>query len=149
MSEYKLSDEIIQLSQADVWDLAKLEWRLSEVYEADAPETCLCGHYPIIEVCVLLNTLNGNLAEVGNSCVKKFMGLSSDKIFQAVKRIRKDDEKSLNAEALSHAFERGLINKWEFDFSIDTMRKRNLSPKQLQKRKDINAKMLANMKRKV
>lgn len=147
MSEYKLTKEIIQRSQSDIWDIAKLEWRLSEIYEADEPETCLCGHFPIIEICILKNKLNHQSAVVGNCCVKKFIGLPSDKIFQAVKRVRKDNEKSLNAEAILHAYEKGWINAWEYNFSIDTMRKRKLSGKQLITRTKINEKMLLNMRR--
>lgn len=147
MSEYKLTKEIIQRSQSDIWDVAKLEWGLSEIYEADEPETCLCGHFPIIEICILKNKLNHQLAVVGNCCVKKFIGLPSDKIFQAVKRVRKDNEKSLNTEAILHACEKGWINAWEYNFSIDTMRKRKLSEKQLLTRTKINEKMLFNMRR--
>jgi hypothetical protein len=147
MSEYKLTKEIIDLSEATDWDLAKSEWRLVEVFEADEPEHCLCGHYPIRQVCSLSNLRNNNIAQVGNYCVKKFIGLPSDRIFQAVKRVRIDDEKALNAEAINHAQQKGWINAWEFGFSMDTMRKRKLSDNQLTKRKKINAKMLANMKR--
>lgn len=147
MSEYKLTQEIIQLSQSKVWDIAKLEWVLSEIYEADEPETCLCGHFPIIEICILQNKANGQFATVGNCCVKKFMGLPSDMIFQAVKRVRKDKEKSLNAEAIQYAYDKRWINEWEYKFSIDTMRKRILSAKQIQNRLIVNNKMLNNMKR--
>lgn len=147
MSEYKLTEEILKRSQSKVWDVAKLEWKLSQIYEADEPETCLCGHFPIIEICILKNKINAQLATVGNCCVKKFIGLPSDLIFQAVKRVRKDNHKSLNAEAIQHAYEKGWINEWEYNFSIDTMRKRNLSGKQLQTRMNINEKMLANMKK--
>lgn len=147
MSEYKLTQEIIQRSQSKIWDIAKLEWALNQIYEAEEPETCLCGHFPIIEICVLQNTTNGQFATVGNCCVKKFIGLPSDLIFQAVKRVRKDNKKSLNAEAIQHAFEHGWINDWEYKFSIDTMHKRNLSAKQTQTRMKVNEKMLSNMKR--
>ena len=58
MSEYKLTNEIIGLSQSKVWDTAKLEWSLSQIYEADEPERCLCGHFPIIEICILQNKFN-------------------------------------------------------------------------------------------
>ena len=148
MSEYKLASEIIALSDADNWDAAKLEWALHEVYEADDPETCLCGHFPIIELCILSNKLNSNLATVGNCCVKKFIGLPSDKIFQAVKRVRKDASKSLNAEAIDHAFNRGWLTAWEKDFYFDIMGKRSLTAKQASKKKQINELVLQRMKRK-
>ena len=108
MSGYKLTEEILKRSQAKVWDIAKLEWKLNEIYEAEEPETCLCGHFPIIEICILQNKLNTQFATVGNCCVKKFIGLPSDLIFQAVKRVRKDNQKSLNAEAIQHAYEKGI-----------------------------------------
>lgn len=132
---------------AKIWDAAKLEWALEEIYEVEEPETCLCGHFPIIEICELRNKVNRQLATVGNCCVKKFIGLPSDLIFQAVKRVRKDNQKPLNAEAIQHAFQKKWINEWEYKFSIDTMRKRNLTDKQIQTRMKINEKMLQNMKR--
>lgn len=147
MSEYKLTEEILARSKANTWDVAKLEWALDHVYEADEPETCLCGHFPIIEICELRNKVNGNGATVGNCCVKKFIGLPSDLIFQAVKRVRKEIGKSLNAQAIQHAWEKNWINDWEYKFSLDTMRKRNLSQKQMLTRVKVNEKMLANMKR--
>ena len=148
MSEYKLTQGIIELSEAITWDAAKLEWKLAEVYEADEPETCLCGHFPIIEICILSNIKNTNSTNVGNCCVKKFMRLPSDKIFTAVKRVRKDNEKSLNAEAIEYAFEKNWINDWEKSFYLDIMRKRNLSTKQLETKIKINMKLAGNMKRK-
>ncbi|EGR0307403.1 hypothetical protein [Vibrio parahaemolyticus] len=147
MSEYKLTEEIIKLSQSQLWDVAKSEWTLYEIYEADEPERCLCGHFPIIEICTLKNKLNSNYATVGNCCVKKFIGLPSDKIFQAIKRVRKDDEKSLNAEAISHAYDKGWINDWEKSFYLDVMRKRKLTPNQLNKKTQINNKLASKMKR--
>src|SRR5258708_39676889 len=109
MPQFQLTNEILGRSVARTWDEAKLEWSLLEVYEAEKPETCLCGHFPIIELCVLHNRHNRVQVTVGNCCVKKFIGLPSDKIFQAVKRIRKDQSKSLNAEAIQHAFDRHWI----------------------------------------
>ena len=149
MSEYRLTQGIIELSDAKIWDDAKLEWRLAEVYEAEEPDTCLCGHFPIIEICVLHNVINGNTTIVGNCCVRKFIGLPSDKIFQAIKRLRKNNEKSLNAEAIQYAREKKWINEWEKSFYLDIMQKRNLSPKQLNKKIQINEKIVHNMKRKV
>jgi hypothetical protein len=147
MSEYKLTEEIISRSEVDVWDRAKLEWSLYEVYVADEPETCLCGHFPIIEICTLRNRLNGKFATVGNCCVKKFIGLPSDKIFQAVKRVRKDTTRSLNAEAIEHAYEKDWINDWERKFYFDIMRKRNLTTKQAEKKVKINEKIALRMQR--
>ena len=147
MPQFQLTNEILGRSVARTWDEAKLEWSLLEVYEAEKAETCLCGHFPIVELCVLLNRLNRMQATVGNCCVKKFIGLPSDKIFQGVKRVRKDNGKSLNAEAVQHAFDRGWISEWEKNFYFDIMRKRNLSVKQTAKKSEINELVLTRMKR--
>jgi hypothetical protein len=147
MAEFHLTTEILALSNAGTWDEAKLEWGLAEVYEAEKPETCLCGHFPIIELCIINNRLNRNRATVGNCCVKKFIGLPSDKIFQAVKRVRKDESRSLNGEAISHAHEKRWITEWECKFYFDVMRKRRLSPRQSDIKADINRKVLERMKR--
>lgn len=144
--EYKLSREIVVLSVADTWDRAKLEWELEDIYHEDEPDTCLCGHFPINELCYLRNTANGNRALVGNVCVKKFLGLPSDKIFDAINRITKDSSKALNAEAIEHAFKKNWITTWEYAFYFDTWRKRVLSPKQSLKRTQINERVLRNIK---
>lgn len=147
MSEFKLTTEIVARSVSPVWDAAKLEWTLHEVYEAEEPETCLCGHFPIIELCVLRNKMNSQLATVGNCCVKKFIGLPSDLIFQAVKRVRSDATKSLNGESLAHAKDKGWINQWEYDFYLRIMRKRNLTAKQAAKKVQVNEQFMRNMRR--
>jgi hypothetical protein len=67
-----LKASILALSQATDWEVAKKEWALVEIYEADQPETCLCDHTPIIEICTIRNRLNSNNADVGNVCVKRY-----------------------------------------------------------------------------
>jgi hypothetical protein len=148
MGQYKLFEEIIARSVAKDWDTAVQEWGLLDVYDAEGePETCLCGHFPIVEICVLRNRRNGRDAEVGNCCVKKFMGLPSDKIFTGLKRVRKDNDAALNIAAAEHARSKGWVNAWEYGFLIDTARKRKLTGNQLAKRQQINARVLQRVKR--
>jgi hypothetical protein len=147
VSQSQLIAEILERSVAQTWDEARSEWSLDEIYEADEPETCLCGHFPIIELCVLRNRRNGIQVTVGNWCVKNFIGLPSDRIFQAVKRIRRDPSNSLNPEALQHAFERQWITEWERDFYLSIMRKRNLTEKQSAKKLQINDRVLRHVRR--
>lgn len=52
---YKLTEEIINLSESDQWDFAKLEWNFEFAYYAGEPQSCLCGHYPIRNICVIKN----------------------------------------------------------------------------------------------
>jgi hypothetical protein len=142
MEKFKLIKEILNLSYSNVWAIARNEWELEEIYFSDFPETCLCGHFPIKELCVLRNKINSNEITVGNCCVKKFIEPESDKIFRSVKRIIKDNGKSFNRETIDYAFKNNRINEWEYIFYSDTLMKRNLSPKQIEKRKLINEKIL-------
>lgn len=149
MAGYKLTEEIIKLSTSKKWDEAKLEWTLETVYIADEPETCLCGKYPIKELCIIINKTNHKEATVGNCCVKKFLGLPSDKIFRAIKRVSTNNEKSLNEDAIKYAFQKGWINEWEKNFYYNICKKKNttLTRKQLEKKKEINIKLSINIRR--
>lgn len=147
MGHKELSAEIVRRSLANRWDGARLEWSLATVYFADEPQSCLCGHFPIIELCVLRNTRNRTEAVVGNHCVKKFLGLPSDKLFVAFKRIKKSDEGALNPEAIEYAHQRRWITDWERHFYFDTWRKRALTGRQLAKRVLINRKVLVAVAR--
>jgi hypothetical protein len=143
----QLKAAILKLSRATDWETARKEWQLSNVYDSDEPDTCLCGHYPIIEICEIENRVTGNRTDVGNVCIKRFLGFRSDLIFQALKRIRKEMTKSLNADAITFFRQRGAITDWEYGFLQDTLRKRNLSDRQLAARVNINRKVLAALQR--
>ena len=143
-----LQENILALSSASDWETARKEWKLIDIMEVDEPETCLCGHFPIIEVCTIKNNVTGNVADVGNRCVKRFLGFRSDLIFTAIKKIRKDNTKSLNAGAIAFFMSMNAISKWEYGFLQYTMRKRELSNKQLETRVKINNKILTLMERK-
>lgn len=105
------------------------------------------GHSPIIEVCVLTNALNGQVAEVGNRCVKRFLGLRSDLIFMGVNRVKDDVTKGLNPDTTLFFYERKVLTRPDYDFNADTWRKRDLSPKQMKWRQDINHRVLAFFER--
>lgn len=143
---YKLPEAIVALSVAKRWDEARLEWRIEDIYWEQEPDTCLCGHFPINELCYLRNIKNNARALVGNVCVKKFMGLPSDQMFEAIKRIAHDDSRALNPQAIDHAHSKGWINDWERKFYFDTWRKRKLSGRQLVKRIQINQLVLGRIR---
>lgn len=147
----RLIVEILSRSSAKDWASARLEWELSNVYVVTVENgyECLCGHTPICEICVLHNRVNSNEAEVGNVCVKRFLGLNSDLIFAGLRRVYGDIGAALNADAIYYAHQRGWLNDWELSFSLDTSRKRKLSGRQLQKRTQINQKVLARTHRRV
>jgi hypothetical protein len=137
-----LSAEILKLSKAKDWAVARREWSLIDIYEADEHETCLCEHYPIREICVIRNSITKATTEVGNVCVRRFLGFRSDLIFAALKRIKKDISKSLNEDALVFFYERGVFSDKEYSFLQSTMRKRELSVRQARWRKILNQRVI-------
>lgn len=143
----RLKEKILSLSLATDWEVARKEWHLVGVYEAEEPSTCLCGHQPILEICCIHNRTTGNSTEVGNRCVRRFLGLRSDLVFTAIKRVRRDRTKSLNAEAIAFFRERGLLTDWEYRFSQDTRLRRSLTPAQAAQREKINNKILEAISR--
>jgi hypothetical protein len=144
-----LTREILALSVATEWNTARREWDLSHIYfsDPDEPGTCLCGHTPIREHCVLTNRINGNIAIVGNVCVKRFLGLDADELFNAFRRIIKTSEAALGTKAVDYAFDQAWINTWERDFLHSTARKtrRGLSSKQLAIRVRINTSIVRRL----
>ncbi len=140
---YKLSKEIINLSESNRWESAKEEWEFRFAYMSEEFQTCLCGHYPIKEICVIKNSLNSNETEVGNCCVNKFLGIDyANKIFNSTKRIKQDKARSMSPESLDYLLLNNAITKFEFDLYLNIIRKRNLSPKQLDIKIKINQKLI-------
>ena len=127
---YRLFEGITSLSTITDWEEAKKEWYLAHIEIASPEEVadneyqCLCGHKHLKELCYIKNRKNGKEVLVGNCCVKRFLNLESDKIFQAVKRGK------VNHTTVEYAFEHGIITEWERGFLRSTIRKRKLSFKQ-------------------
>lgn len=144
---FKLQNEIIKLSNSTDWIDAKLEWIISDIYKIEEwqnPETCLCSHYPITEICELHNTINWNNVIVWNVCVNKFINenLGTNKLFQAISKIKNDITKSVNIETIKHFYDKCILSEWDKNFYIDIYKKRKLSKKQLDKKILINDKMI-------
>ena len=140
--QYKLISRIIFNSEADNWSEAVKEWFLDSVERVELGHTCTCGYYPIIEVNYIKNKLNGIVMKVGSCCVEKFIGIPSKKITHSHEKVKKDKTLSLNPSSLEQAKIAGKINDWEHDFYLDIWRKRNLSKKQIEKKVQINDKIL-------
>lgn len=145
-NEFQLMERIVEMSVADDFQKAKLEWMLVRIYKEDEGQ-CLCGHSPIINHCVLRNKLNGNETVVGSSCVQKFIGLPTEKLFASYTYIVKDKQSYLGMELIEYLHEHDIINDWEYEFLKSTFRKRFewLSEKQQEKRLQINRKVIDYM----
>lgn len=151
MKKYDLPAAIIAMSASNDWDLARLEWKVSmveRVERADLAEQCLCGHYPIMELCHIHNDHTNHTAVVGNCCVKKFMGIDLHLVFDGLKRIMRDDTAALNDATVDYCYSVGVLTDWEYEFCKSIKNKRNLSMKQTNVRRRVNQKVLALMVKK-
>ena len=144
-NEWKLREEIIAMSQADNFEEAKKEWILERVYKGLG--VCLCGHSPILNLCVLRNTKNNEKTIVGSSCVQKFIGIKTEHLFKSYELIVKNPEAYLDLLFIEYLFKHDVINEWEYEFLKSTFRKKFewLSEKQKDKRLQINRKIIAYM----
>jgi len=147
MGQAELREHIIELSEANEWHAARLEWELDSIYQVQQPQTCPCGQFPINEICVVRNRKNGQASEVGNVCVNNFIGLPSKQLFNSVRRVAKSPSSSFSEEMIVYAFDKTVISTWERDFYLEIRRKHRLSEKQRNKKNEINAQILSLISR--
>lgn len=146
---WMLPQKLCELSEKKQWPKALKEWTLDYVYTIDPGEDndhCLCNHW-IREVCMVSNSENGNIAKIGNCCIKHFEKDAPDfkgmhTVSDCLKRIKADSSKAPNKGLIKQAFRKGILSQWEVDFCKQTARKRNLSIKQAARREEINHKLL-------
>ena len=123
--------------------MLKVSGNLILFYKSGSPKKCLCGHYPIKNICVLKNVKNNKQTEVGNCCVSKFLHIDiGTKILAATERVKVDINKSIGSSILEYLKEKKFLSKYECNFYSDTLKKRKLTEKQLEFRVKINRKVL-------
>jgi hypothetical protein len=141
MSQETLMREIIALSTTNDWQVAKTEWTLTgfELLDPGVDSgTCLCGHNPIRELCYIRNQTTGNEVIVGNSCVKRFLGLPTQAVFTSIRRVILDDSRCLNAQALDILLAKGIVDAEDQSLLIKSSRKRNISASLYALRRRVN-----------
>ena len=140
---YKLTEEILNLSESKEWDFAKLEWSFEFAYYAEELQKCLCGHYPIKNICVIKNRRNSSVTEVGNCCINKFLGIDEgNKIFSSIKKLKDSETASISSEVIEYIYKKKGISDFEYNFYKSIYRKRIMSDKQWDIKKRINHKFL-------
>lgn len=145
MSEHnfeRLKAHILPLSNAAEWSDAKNEWRLVGIEVQEDWDNCPCGK-EIKELCYIQNQLNGNKTYVGNVCVNRFIGIDTGNLFAGLRRIIDDETANANEDLIIHAYQLGYIFEREYQFLMQTRRKRLLSVKQLEWKKKINRRIVS------
>ena len=126
------------------------EWEFIDIETDEAGSQCLCGK-EIKELCYIQNKLNNNILIVGNECIKKIcpsgnLADETRKIFSGIKTFNK--KRTLNKTLIEYSKEKGFIDDWEYNFCLDTFRKRKLTPKQKNRRNIIYDKILKSLEQK-
>ena len=124
----------MELSEADEWKDAALEWNLVGISWEKEGGHCICGHF-IKEFCYIRNVVNKNRTIVGNCCITKLGGQDLTNVFRALA------QNKVNPALIGYALEARVISGWEFDFMMDVWRKRKFSEKQLNKYNEMKAKI--------
>jgi hypothetical protein len=135
---WHLVQQILKRSESKEIAMAVKEWKLTTIERSELRHTCLCTHYPIKELCHLYNSKTHERVIVGNCCVRLFDSVPTnlDSAFLALARGK------VNKSLIDYAYENGIIDDWEYNFSCATWRKRILSHKQRDKREAIAKKIL-------
>jgi len=144
-----LKQAVLERSIAKDWRDAIKEWRVVGItLNEEDSDTCVCGHYPIKEICTITNVLTRYDLDIGNHCVLHFLKISTGNVFANIKRIRTDAAKAVTKDLLELAYENCWINDWEYTFCLDTAKRRKMTEKQIACRTRINEKILQRTKEK-
>ncbi|EJO9911212.1 hypothetical protein NU785_002817 [Vibrio parahaemolyticus] len=133
----RLKEHILPLSNSQDFHAAKNEWKLVGIEIQEDWDHCPCGQR-IKELCYIQNQFNANKTYVGNVCVNQFIGISTGNLFDGLKRIAKDCSANANEDLILHAYQLGYIYEKEYQFLMQTRRKRTLSDKQRAWKQKIN-----------
>jgi len=136
-----LKAHILPLSSASDFYAAKNEWKLVGVEIHEEFDSCPCGQL-IKELCYIQNQINGNKTYVGNICINRFIGIDTGNLFEGLKRIAKNNQANANEDLIIHAYKLGYIYESEYQFLMQTKRKRKLSDKQLAWKEKINNRII-------
>jgi hypothetical protein len=146
---WRLPEYLVALSEGNSFPAVLEEWELSHIEhleQGEESETCLCTHYPIREVCHIVNIENDNLAIVGNCCVKRFEGdtafAGTHKIFDALKRLRVNIENTANKELIEYAHDTNIITNEDRKRYLKIWRKKKLTDRQFNFIRRVNQQIL-------
>lgn len=126
-AKQKLIKHILELSESDNFETARLEWKALSWTEREPNSYCPCGH-AIIERCYIQNIRTGKVTYVGNCCVKKFISTEMALFFKHIADAVRG--KRVTEDVISVAYLRDVINEWEYVFLLDMLKKKRYTARQ-------------------
>lgn len=140
---------IVERSHAKHWADARLEWKNAgfHVVIGDVLDECICGE-KIRYVYTIHNAVNDCTADVGRCCIKRFGEdsplVTKDTMMACLNRIYQDNERGQNLELYKYIRDHNIFTPRELNFVYSTMRKANLTRRQMQWRVALNKKIIAH-----
>lgn len=122
-----LRQRLLAMSETSPWGYARFEWALDHIYDSSVPKACLCGKAPIMEICVIRNVRNGIVMEVGNVCIHKVLSVNTKRIFQGLKRIRKDPYRVPCIEVIWYAMDKNVGPDFDGPFLLALGKRRKMT----------------------
>ena len=144
-NEMKLRWHILERSNAQDWENALKEWRVTGFRDEEYTH-CPCGQQ-IVERCFLLNIDTQIEIFVGNVCVQKFMGVEIKEVLSPYKKLLKAPETTvISPRLVKFASDNGYLYGNEEFFLMSIQHKKHLSPAQLSWLKKINHRIINRTK---
>lgn len=132
-----LKRAMTDLSLATEWPDVIKEWQLEFLEWGEDTTSCLCG-VTIMERCHMRNLVTRKRCVIGNVCVRRFLGIDMRGVFRGLASIRKDVLAAAGTDLLVYAHAQHIIDDWQYQFAVNTLRKRKLSARQHVQREAIN-----------
>jgi hypothetical protein len=139
------------------WSVSREEWRLLDVSltEEEYVRTCKHGHTTSNGLCVITNRPRDpnrrgyRLKDCGgmelcSECVTQVLGINTEALLRCCRRIQADPSKPLSVNAALVCCRMEWLNDQELKFCLKTAhkRKRKLSARQLERRVEINGRVV-------
>jgi len=143
---FQLHQAVLSNSVSEDWDSALEEWKHIGFDYVQQDGVCACGKQHISELNYVKNIYTDAELIIGSDCINKFFKYDISNVHDSIKRVIKDNTKSLNRSLVRKAVVAKIITNWEWGFYTDIIRKRSLTGKQLSTKQRINEKILKNIK---
>lgn len=136
-NEIRLIDSLLAKSTSTEWDIAKLEWELTQITVGS--DTCSCGKTSIHRICLLTNVSTLQTAILGSTCVEKYLYINCEHIFKDVEK--GFGNRFVKLTTLEFAYSRKYISEWEFNVYNNLRSWKKLSDKQKVIRDKVNSRV--------
>jgi hypothetical protein len=124
----KLKEAIIKNSESKDWYVAKKEWSIYDVEKNNG--NCACGQH-IKNIFYIKNKYTNIVLPIGNVCIKHFnehyLTITAKEMWER----KQTDKRDAYVKAITSAYRKNYISTWEYNFSLDIMKFKKKTPKQL------------------